>query len=356
MESLLQAVEQQYAAGLPFVVYSLPESDQCIALLQKDALDHGDKRFVEPGFVFAPFDDRPGLFLHESACQQVSAQIPTDDVTRFHIPSAATDSEKNNYKELVVRARNFIAEQHASKIVISRCKAVTLYKFDISLLVQRLLALYPTAFRYLWFHPKSGVWCGATPEVLIANEGRTFRTMALAGTLKHDPEHPPRWSQKELNEQRWVTDDLSEKLQKASSILKVSKVHNHVAGSLVHLRTDFTGVLKKREDGLELLARSLHPTPAVCGTPTDVAQSFITNYEGYDRLFYTGFLGPVMGGAGDSQLFVNLRCARIDQEMAHLYVGGGITENSIPSAEFDETEHKLETMLQALYPMLNLPS
>ena len=96
----------------------------------------------------------------------------------------------------------------------------------------------------------------------------------------------------------------------------------------------------------------MHPTPAICGTPTKKAREFIEQHEGYDREFYTGFLG-VLGASGeDSSLYVNLRCMKIDHGIASIYVGGGITAASDTQAEWIETENKLHTMLQVIQPLL----
>lgn len=76
----------------------------------------------------------------------------------------------------------------------------------------------------------------------------------------------------------------------------------------------------------------LHPTSAVCGMPKHQALEFILAHEGYDRQFYSGFLGPVHM-EGRSSLFVNLRCMQLAADYASLYVGGGITAQSDPASE-----------------------
>ncbi len=120
----------------------------------------------------------------------------------------------------------------------------------------------------------------------------------------------------------------------------------------MHLRTDFTGVFKKGGNNLSVLTKALHPSPAVCGTPQKAAKVFILENENYDREYYTGFLGPVSGLEDHSDLYVNLRCMKMTAKTALLYVGGGITEASQPSEEWEETRDKLQTMIQVLAPML----
>ena len=108
------------------------------------------------------------------------------------------------------------------------------------------------------------------------------------------------------------------------------------------------GVINKKSNLKEVVS-VLHPTPAVCGFPMQKAKKFIFENEGYDRSYYTGFLGE-LNIKGDyinkpkSDLFVNLRCMQVVKNMAHIYVGCGITKDSIPEKEFLETVNKSMTM------------
>jgi len=95
----------------------------------------------------------------------------------------------------------------------------------------------------------------------------------------------------------------------------------------------------------------LHPTPAVCGLPKNEAKSFILENENYDRKYYTGFLGELnsdVNGINTSSLYVNLRCMEIAKDEAIIYVGGGITKDSIPEKEWEETVRKTATMKKVL--------
>jgi isochorismate synthase len=95
--------------------------------------------------------------------------------------------------------------------------------------------------------------------------------------------------------------------------------------------------------------RALHPTSAVCGMPLEAALTFLLNNEPYDRRYYTGYLGELnLGTDAQTHLYVNLRCMEIKDQMAHIYVGGGITKDSDPELEWQETVAKSETMLHVL--------
>ncbi|MFB1039347.1 MAG: chorismate-binding protein, partial [Polaribacter sp.] len=104
---------------------------------------------------------------------------------------------------------------------------------------------------------------------------------------------------------------------------------------------------------LEELIRALHPTPAVCGLPRELARTFLFENENYDRSFYTGFLGELnlqdsKDTAKSSALFVNLRCMRIQNNKAAIFVGGGITKDSDAANEWEETVFKAKTMKRML--------
>ncbi|WP_374958131.1 chorismate-binding protein, partial [Gilvibacter sp.] len=82
------------------------------------------------------------------------------------------------------------------------------------------------------------------------------------------------------------------------------------------------------------------------------AKEFILQNEGYNREFYTGFLGPVNENGASASLMVNLRCMKIENNTARIFVGGGITIGSQPADEWQEIQNKMQTMLQVLAPML----
>ena len=94
------------------------------------------------------------------------------------------------------------------------------------------------------------------------------------------------------------------------------------AGALSHLKTDFHFSLKDNKNLGDLL-KVLHPTPAVCGLPKEEAYRFILENEGYDRKYYSGFIGW-LDPEGRTDLYVNLRCMHIEDEQLTLYAGGGL--------------------------------
>ena len=122
-----------------------------------------------------------------------------------------------------------------------------------------------------------------------------------------------------------------------------------VAGNLLHLKSEFKVDMVStnfRQLGSVML-QLLHPTSAVCGVPLESSLDFLNAHEGYNRQFYSGYLGPV-NFQNNIDIFVNLRCAQLLADKVILYAGAGVTGDSIPEDEWEETEMKLNTLLKIL--------
>jgi len=337
----------------------------------------------QPAFVFAPFVANPagaalqlqadlwfdGERLHvqnsngsqERAVRAarfdaaINHDLPADARTWWSAASirnhAATEGE---FTAIVRDAINFIRATGIAKVVVSRTASMPLSaSFDPVTTFLGLCSRYPHAFVSLVAIPGVGTWLGATPEVLLTLDDSGVTTMALAGTQRRPVDLPldaVKWGRKETVEQEMVGAYIRSFFAEAD-IANVQECgpQTVAAGSVVHLQTIFRVDLPEHER-LVLANRvldDLHPTSAVCGMPKHQALEFILAREGYDRSFYSGFLGPVHIH-GQSSLYVNLRCMQLGAEQAHLYVGAGITADSDPAAEWRETALKAETMLAVL--------
>ncbi len=254
------------------------------------------------------------------------------------------ESEKEAHMVLVEKAIDFINNSDTQKIVLSRKEKVDIENIDTFQIFEKLLIYYPNAFVYLWSHPMTGLWMGATPEILLEVSNNRFKTMALAGTQSFEGTIDTNWNEKEKQEQQFVTDYIQFKLKDLN--LTISEPFTIKAGSLLHICSEIKGELTS-SDELESLIKTLHPTPAVCGIPKMSAKQFILNNENYKREFYTGFLGNIDSNSS-MNLYVNLRCMRITGNSVSIYVGGGITKDSIPEKEWEETCIKSEVMKRVL--------
>lgn len=341
----------------PFVAYRKPDENLVTAFVQRTQELHELKSYKKAGFVFAPFNaTEKKIFFPFQECDSFSINIRDislldNDEIQAKIPKFETVEVPNTLKEnhiaLVQNAINFIKNNKAKKIVLSRKETLTIDQLKVVNTFKKMLKAYKNAFVYLWYHPEIGLWMGATPEKLLTVEKGKFTTMALAGTQKYNGTVDVVWQNKEKQEQQYVTDFMAENLKESVESLDITAPFTVQAGNLVHIRTDISGKLKSA-DSLENLINILHPTPAVCGLPKDVAAAFILGNECYDRAYYSGFLGELNSNES-TNLFVNLRCMQLENKLVSLYVGGGITAESIPENEWEETVSKSEVMKKVLF-------
>lgn len=342
-----------YQENRPFVAYRKPNSSEISGFFMQDDSLFFTNDFSEAGFVFAPFDSeqKAVLFPFETS-EFISEELILDALITYEKDFVADESAKENHIKLVEKTIEEIKKNNLKKVVISRAEQVDTPDFNLLAVFKHLLQNYKSAFVYVWFHPKVGLWLGATPETLLDIKNSVFTTMSLAGTQVYKNTENVVWKSKELNEQQLVTNFIENQLSTISSTLKIDKTETVKAGILLHLKTKVTGVLNE-ESTLKTLIRALHPTPAVCGLPREKAKNFILKNELYTRTFYTGFLGEINMQSSkftdqNSALFVNLRCMNIHNNCASIFVGGGITKDSDALKEWEETVFKSNVMKRVL--------
>lgn len=342
-DSLQLRISEQLEAGLPLVLYRKPFEDQVSCLLQKNADLNFLENYSNSGFVFAPFnlDAAAPVLLKVDE----SFEYPLLGKTSPEAGSAYNLKEdKEGHFELIEKAIEEIEKGTFKKVVVSRPIDVKIELNPVELF-HHLAKTYASAFCYLFHHPKVGTWLGASPELLVAINQKDFETSSLAGTLPAKGDIAVKWTVKELQEQQMVTDFIEEQLKMLNLKCSISGPKNQKAGALWHLKSVIKGELDSFDD-LKRLITALHPTPAVCGLPKNEAQKFILDTENYQREYYTGFLGELnIEKQKAAKFFVNLRCMQIKEGSARIYVGGGITSDSNPSQELQETINKSKTML-----------
>jgi len=340
--AILSKVKMQLEQNLPFVLYLIPNQKKIYGLFKKDNSIHDFKG--QTGFVFASFDDDKKFVIPSESSDIMEEEFSFDSTNQDKILMNYSENEKKHFEDIVQKAINLIQNGDFEKVVLSR-KIEMEKKVDLIETFLRLANRYPTAFRYLFFHPHIGCWMGATPEQLIKVENNHFETVSLAGT--HQKNSFEKWSTKEIHEQQIVTDYILDAVHKETLSIKVTEPFTVEAGSLVHLKTIISGEVYSIENTKNMLQK-LHPTPAVCGFPKEKALQFINENEGYDRKFYAGYLGLWNEDEASANLFVNLRCLEVEENKITIYVGCGITGKSNPEKEFFETEHKSHIMKSIL--------
>jgi isochorismate synthase len=352
MNDFFSTIRKHQAQNLPFVIYSKPNSSSIFALLQQNETLYTVSDYSEKGFVFASFDEKQLILIPEEESKIISAEQTKVDFDFNESEDLTFDLEaKTQYEDLVSKGIEAIKNDEFKKVVLSRSEKIDFADFDFVITFKRLIHLYPTTFSYCFFHPQIGLWMGATPEQLLKASGNVFETTALAGTQKATLETEISWQQKEKDEQQYVTDFIVKRLREVASSVVVTEPYSIKAGSIWHIKTDISGVLNDNST-LEEVIDTLHPTPAVCGLPKKKAKAFIIENENYDRTFYTGFLGELNSSFANktvsSDLFVNLRSMQIHDGKAILYMGCGITKESIPEKEWEESVNKSMTMKRVL--------
>ncbi len=208
---------------------------------------------------------------------------------------------------------------------------------------------YTRSYVYLCHTPQTGTWLGSTPEIILSGKAGAWQTVALAGTQRYAKGmYLDSWDEKNRREQQIVAAYIRDRLATLGIRAQETGPYPAKAGELAHLKSEFRFELPaapRLGDLLDLL----HPTPAVCGLPKEKAYRFILDHEGYERSYYSGFIGW-MNPEGETDLYVNLRCTHIGPDGFTLYAGGGLLASSHLEEEWQETEDKLQTMKAVLFP------
>ena len=334
--------------------------------MQEDSQLNTVKDFNQAGFVFCPFSSaHPQVIFPENQSKILNAQLNKIDIKSSKTKIIETKTEKENHINLVSKAIDSIKNSDIQKIVCSR-KIVVKKKLNPLETFKKLASKYTGDFVYCWYHPQVGLWLGATPERFLNLERNILKTVALAGTINAKEQPEPQWTKKEKDEQQMVVDFIVSALQNHSKNIDFGVVQNVRAGDLWHLKTDIKAQIQPEH--LSNIIQDLHPTSAVCGLPKDKAKAFIQDHEYYQRSYYSGFLGPmhfkyainrsktrrnqeqqaIKSIKRISDLYVNLRCMQVFDNYIEIYVGGGITKDSEPEAEYLETLAKSQTLLNVI--------
>ncbi|WP_083606334.1 isochorismate synthase [Geodermatophilus obscurus] len=245
-----------------------------------------------------------------------------------------------------------------AKVVLARDLLVTA---DAPLDPRALLARLAARFPDCWTFAVDGL-LGATPELLLRRTGRQLSSRVLAGTAPRgagaDDERLAAGllaSAKDRAEHALAVESLVRALEPYCTTLTAPDEPELLTlANVRHLATDVTGVQRRSgargRAGLLELVGAVHPTAAVCGTPTDAAAALIGELEGMDRGRYAGPVGWV-DAHGDGEFGLALRCAELsdrDPASARLFAGCGIVAGSDPAAELAETQAKFAAFQAAL--------
>ena len=313
-------------------------------------LDPGGTWQIEVG-------SEPGTRASAGRERWAGRTLPHDAFEEIHL---RPDPEPDEYAEAVSRATTWIRRGELRKVVLARTMLVDAGRvLDVKQLLWRLRATDPDCYAFAASQPHStvdAVLVGATPELLVRRRGRLVEATPLAGSSQRfgdqarDRASADRLfgSSKDREEHAVVVEDVARVLRAFCDDL----VHPHEpellgTANVWHLATPFRGSLHDPAVTALDLVGALHPTPAVCGTPREVAREALEELEPIER---GGYAGPVgwMDATGDGEWAIALRCAEITRSTARLFAGAGIVADSDPDSELDETGRKFRALLDAL--------
>ncbi|WP_330237777.1 isochorismate synthase DhbC [Streptomyces sp. NBC_00525] len=336
--------------------------DQRVTAALAEAADAGQDAPVVLGAI--PFDHTAPAALSVPERLRTAPPLSSDPLIALpSSPAASPDwgirpvPEPDVYAAGVASAVARMWRGEFSKVVLARTLELTSpAPLDVPAMLQRLARRDPCGHTFALPTGPGRTLIGASPELLVSRRGRRVVANPLAGST-------PR------------SDDLAEDVRRAAALLESAKdLHEHAVvvdavhqalapycsgmtvpprptltrtATMWHLSTTVTGTLTDPAVSALTLACALHPTPAVCGTPTDRARQVLAETEPFDRGYFTGMVG--WGDAsGDGEWVVTIRCAEAEERTLRLYAGAGIVAASEPEAETAETAAKFRTFLSAV--------
>jgi menaquinone-specific isochorismate synthase len=266
---------------------------------------------------------------------------------------ALSDSEwKNRVASAVTKIKNGDLE----KVVLARDligkSAEAISKRN---LISSLSKNYPSTWVFLVAN-----LIGATPELLVRLNKSLVTSRILAGTIRKSGDEAKDLglaaslakSSKDLEEHEYAVRSVAQALEPFCSSTNVpeSPFVLHLA-NVMHLATDVTGVLNDATTPIDIFAliSSLHPSAAVCGTPTQAASAVINELEEMNRGRYAGPVGWI-DSRGDGEIGIALRTGELseDEKSIRIFSGCGIVAGSNPEDELAESQAKLSPMRTAL--------
>lgn len=343
-DEIAAAVAVALDCACPFALYSRPESDGHV-FLANPSWPSGYAATAGGDVVVQPFDASAPAVRIVAECDAASLLELAASGTLPHLPSDDDKAPQATCRDGYLRGLSDVIAAlrrgDGGKVVISRVLVADAARLDVTALADAVFAAFPRAFRFLYFTPATGLWIGASPELLLRRRGDVLHTMALAGTRPAGSAGA--WDAKNIAEHRLVVDFIADALRGCGLDPVVGPTHTlPYSAAVEHLCTDVAA--EGGGDAFDSVLRALHPTPALCGYPRGFAADVIARTEAHDRGCYGGYIA-----LGDTEAYVNLRCARIYPDgSCCLFAGGGIMPDSDPAAEWEESGRKASSLLSLI--------
>ena len=286
----------------------------------------------------------------QSLLLKTANQAPLTLVEQRYQPDQAA------YQQAVSNALQAFAANKLDKVVLGKqCHLTLSAAIDPAVILKNLLLNNQRGYHFS-LPLREGVLLGVSPELLLRKSGEQLFTNPLAGSVKrHGHAKQEEWqalallhSEKDRHEHKLVVDDIVQVLKPLCSELNVPDVPSILkTDSMLHLSTEISGIANAPQLSSLDAALALHPTPAVCGYPTELARAFIAEQEKDERNYFAGLVGWC-DEEGNGEWYIAIRCGLVDHDKVTLFAGAGVVAGSDPLLEWQETDAKLGTMLKAL--------
>ncbi|WP_052469125.1 isochorismate synthase [Pseudomonas massiliensis] len=333
MAAVEQAFERARAAGIeqPVLMGAIPfdtTEPSCLYVPARYRWVEGEPARPQPGAA--------------GSAPTVLSQRSVPDEAGF---KAAVSQAIANFRSSTIR-----------KAVLSRMLEVQLDgPVQVENILARLAQQNAQGYHFRIPLPGEGELIGVSPELLVRKRGNRLYSNPLAGSAKRRVDAQEDRSvadallnsEKDHYEHRLVVEDIRRVLTPHCTQLHIPEQPSLLStAAMWHLSTALEGELRDPRHSSLQLACKLHPTPAVCGAPTDLARKLINLVEPFERGLFTGMVGWC-DAAGNGEWVVTIRCGTVVGDRLRLFAGAGIVEASDPAAEWAETQAKLGTMLAA---------
>jgi isochorismate synthase len=273
-----------------------------------------------------------------------------------HTPRWVASSDRASWHTLVARALAYFGEQRAEKLVAVRREVLIAdSRWNADAVCDALVRAAQQGTVCFAFEQGDACFVGATPERLVSLHSGEVAVDALAGTVPRDPDeaHDRRRADgllrasKERREHALVVQGIRAALAPLCAAIDAPEAPRvRTLRHVHHLYTPVRVKLSAPRHVLSLVA-ALHPTPALGGSPRDVALDWIATHEEAPRGWFAGPVGWC-DATGDGEFFVAIRSAVLRDTRAWVYAGAGLVAGSQADHEWNETEAKMAPMRAAL--------
>lgn len=321
-------------------------------------LKHG----LDDGFIFSRYGESDRIFSIPFAntpvdCDLINKWVMENDTDYFKSNGALPISTpKDTHLELINNCIGEISRLESDSGVEAKIIASRIFNIPTGVsateIFDRLCKKYPDAAVFLFSTSDFGTWIGATPEVILERDGNSLHSVALAGTRPLACIASP-WDKKNIDEQSIVTSFIKNIFLRSKFKPEITGPYTKRCGPVIHLETKISTVMDRVPDEhisserelFTYLLSTLAPTPAISGFPRKEAMDFIEKNEMHSRQCYGGMVG-IYTADNSLHTYATLRCGHYSayEKRISLYAGGGITHDSDPISEWEETEIKLSTV------------